>query len=83
MAGRLMPAERDDPRLVRRHLQPELPQPLTHFLLEPFRVHLMLKRAHEIVRVVNQARLAPASWLDHLVKPQVQRIVSIHIGQDG
>jgi hypothetical protein len=82
MAARLMPAARDDLRLIRRHLQPKRAQPLTQRLGEPFRVHLLLKRAHEIVRVAHQARRAPTSGLDHLVNPQVQRIRQGHIGQE-
>src|SRR4029453_8610229 len=43
----------------------------------------MLKRAHKIVRVANQARLSLAAWSDYLMKPQVERIMQIHIGEDG
>jgi hypothetical protein len=83
MAGHLLPGERDHPRLVRRPLQPAFAQPLAQLPVEPLRVGLLLERAHDIVRVANQARFAPTSWLDHVVKPQVKRIVQVHIREDG
>jgi hypothetical protein len=83
VAGHLRPGERDHPRLVRRPLQPERAQPWAHFLVEPLRVGLRRTRAHTIIRVTPQARLAPTAGLDPLVTPPVQRIGPIHMRQDG
>jgi len=61
--------ERDNPCLIRRQFQPELGEPLTQLLVEPFGVVLMLERGYKIIREPNQARLAPTAGFDHFVKP--------------
>ncbi len=43
---------------------------------------LILKRADKIIRVPNQAGLALGVPLDDFLKPQVQHVVQIHVGQD-
>jgi hypothetical protein len=82
-AQRLTLPEGDAPGLVCRQCQPELPEPLSSCLVKALGVALMLKRAHTIVRVANQARLSLAAWSDYLMKPQVERIMQRHIGEDG
>jgi hypothetical protein len=82
-AQRLTVPEGDAPGLVCRQCQPELPEPLSSCLVKALGVALMLKRAHTIVRVANQARLSLAAWSDYLMKPQVERIMQRHIGEDG
>ena len=74
-ASRLTWTEGDDPGFGCRSCQPKLSKALSSRLVKAFGVALILERAHKIVCVPNQARLALAARFDHLVKPQVERIV--------
>jgi hypothetical protein len=48
--------KRDNPCLFCRHFQPELPKPFAKHTIEALCVFLVLKRAHKVIRVSNQAR---------------------------
>src|SRR5437879_3062077 len=62
--------------------QPKLPQSLSKRLREPCRVVPVLKGKHAIIRVASHIHLAPQLPPHHLLGPQVQRIVQIHVCQD-
>src|SRR5207244_4611268 len=48
---------------------------------EMARFVLILERADKIIRVPNQAALAPRMPLDDFLKPQIQHVVQIHVSQ--
>jgi hypothetical protein len=52
-------------------------------LIEAVGLLRILKRGHKIVRVPDQTGLTATAGLDHFLKPQVEGIVQIYIGQDG
>jgi hypothetical protein len=74
---------RHHPRLVRCHLQPTRAETWLQLWLEAVVLLLLLKRSHKIVRIPDQTGLPATAGLDHLLKPQVEGIVPIDIGQDG
>jgi hypothetical protein len=82
-AQRLPLTAGDAPGLVCRPCQPTLPEPLPSSLVQTLGVVLRWKRAHKIVRVAHQARLSLAAWSDYLMNPPGERLMPIHLGQDG
>jgi hypothetical protein len=78
----LLAAQRDYPRLVRRHFPPTLAQPWPQLAIAGLGVGLLSQRGHLLLRVADQPRLATTAGLDHLLKPPVAGIVPIPVGQD-
>jgi len=74
--------KRDNARLFRCQFQFEPPEPVLKCSVEPFSVTLVLKRTHKIVGVSDQARLTATVSLDHSMKPQIENIVQVHVGQN-
>jgi hypothetical protein len=75
--------QRNHPRLVHGHLQPTRAEPWPQLVREAVGLRLLLKRGHTIIRVPDQAGLATTAGLDHLLKPQIEGIVQIDVGQEG
>jgi hypothetical protein len=61
----------------------ELCEPLWEHPIEPFCVVLVAEGADPVGGVAAQQCFAPTVGLDDFIKPQVQGIVPIHVGQDG
>lgn len=80
--GRLA-AEGEEAGLLGRQDQPEFLQAWPQGRVEPLRLPLILKCADIIIGVSEQARFPPTLRLDHLLKPQVEHLVQVHIGQHG
>jgi hypothetical protein len=68
---------------LRGHLEVALLQPLGEHPGEALRVVLIAAGAHPVVGIAAQACLPPTVGFDDLVKPEVEGIVQIPIGQDG
>ena len=77
-----VPAERNHPALGGGQLKPELAQTMLQRPKKMARFLLILKRADKIIRVPNQASFALCVPFDDFMKPQIQRVMQIHIGQD-
>src|SRR2546427_7688861 len=77
-----IPAEGNHPALGGGQLKPELAQTMLQRPKEMARFVLILKRADKIIRVPNQASFALCVPFDDFMKPQIQRVMQIHIGQD-
>src|SRR3972149_3132893 len=77
-----VPAESNNPAFGGGQLKSELLQTMLQRPVEMLRLVLMFEPADEIICVSNQACLALRVPLDHFVKPQIQRVVQIHIGQN-
>ncbi len=75
------PAKTQRLRLVQRQFQSELPQPFLNSLLERARLVPVIKAAHEVVRKAEQPALPTIAFAHFALKPQVQHIVQIHVGQ--
>src|SRR5262249_46822061 len=73
----------DEPGLRLVQPQPKLPQSLAKRLREPCCVVRVLKGKHDIIRVANHIELAAQPPSPHLLSPQGQRVVQIHVCQDG
>src|SRR4029450_5487362 len=78
---RLLLAERDHSRLLRRQLQPELPQPPAQCPVEACCLSFIFECADKIIRVSDQRGLPSTVLLDHMLEPQIQCIVQIHVGK--
>src|SRR6059036_1846607 len=70
------------PALGGGQLKPELAQTMLQRPKEMARFLLILKSADKIIRVPNQASFALCVPFDDFMKPQIQRVMQIHIGQD-
>ena len=77
-----IPAEGNHPAFGGGQLKSVLLQTMLQRPIEMLRLVLMLEPADEIIRVSNQACLAFRVPLDHFLKPQIQRVMQIHIGQN-
>src|SRR5207247_3222209 len=77
----ITPTESNDPCLCGGQLKSELFQTKSQRLIKPLGVLLVLKPAHEIIRVSDQARLALAMFLHDVLEPQIQRVVQVHVCQ--
>src|SRR5438093_11459674 len=77
-----VPAEGNHPALGGGQLQSELAQALLQRPVEMLRLILILERANEVVGVSNQACLARGVPLHYFMKPQIQRVVQIHVGEN-
>jgi len=77
-----VPTARDDPRLGSRQFQSAFLSSFPQHFVEAFRIPLFFKRAHEIVRVADEARFSSTVWFDHVCQPDIQHVVQEHIGQD-
>ena len=75
--------ERNNPRFLCRQFQPELPQSLSQPFIEALGVCLFLECAHKIIRISDQARFPTTVRDDHFLKPQVECVVQVHIGEEG
>jgi hypothetical protein len=74
-------AEPDQVRFLRRDLQAEFLQPTGEHLIEALGVGLQLEGAHEVVRIPTQVRCPLAVFLDGFLKPDVQGIVEVDVGE--
>jgi class 3 adenylate cyclase len=83
LLARVKTAEPAQMGLLRRHLEVEFPQPLGQHPKKPFCVLLQAEGTHPVIRIAAQQCLTLTVWFHHLLKPQVQGIVQIHIGEDG
>ena len=83
MAGHRRPGARDPPRLTHGPFPSDLATPLAPRPVTPLRVGLLGARAHAIIRVAHQARVAPPAGRDPLVNPPVQRLVQVHLRAEG
>ena len=79
LAGR---AERNHPAFGGGQLKSELFQAMLQRPKEMLRLVLILERANEIVCVSNQACLACRVPLHHFVKPHIQRVMQVDVGQN-
>ena len=80
------PIERTEPdqvRFLRCNLQSELLQPICQHVIKSLGIGLQFEGADEIVRVPTQIRCPLAVLLDGFLKPDVQDIMKIDIGEDG
>lgn len=83
LAGRLVPMEGQDSGLRGCQGQPEFLQAWPQGRLEPFRLHFGLKRAAVVIRVSEQTRFSPTLRFDHVLNPQVEHVVQVHVGHPG
>ena len=75
-----VPAEGDYPAFGGGRLKSELFQTMLQRPVEMLRLVLMLERADKIIRVPDQACLALRMSPDQVVKPQIERVVQVHVG---
>src|SRR2546425_8410136 len=80
--GFAAPTERNNTTFGGGQLQSELFQAKLHRTVKVLRFILMFECANKIVCVSNQARLASTVLFCHFVKPQIQRVVQVHVGQN-
>src|SRR5712691_3785932 len=59
----------------------KLRQPCCQFLEEPFGILAVLKTGQEVVRVAKVISSPPARSLEPPLKPHVERVVQVHIGE--
>ena len=76
-------AEPSQMGLLRRYLKMEFCQPLGPHPTAPFRVRLEAEGPHPVISLSAPPCVAPAAWLHHWFKPQVEGVVQIHICKDG
>src|SRR6266571_1564656 len=65
------------------HLEVEFRQPCGQHSKKPFRVLLQAEGTHPVIRISAQQCFPLTVWFHHFLKPYVQGIVQIHIGEDG
>jgi hypothetical protein len=68
-------------RLVSSQLEAELSEPKLESLEEGLGVSLILKCANEVIGVSDQTRFPLRVGLHHFLKPQIKRLVQVHMGE--
>src|SRR5258705_11663263 len=75
------PSELHQSRLCCFQLQMKLSQSFSHCLEEPFGILAMLEARQKVIRIAKVIGSSPARALEPSLKPQVKRVMQVHIGQ--
>jgi hypothetical protein len=79
----VLSSERDYASLFKREFKSELFQSPPKRIVEGVGFVLILKRAHKIIGVADVTSLSSTIGLHYILKPQIERVVQVHITEDG
>ena len=71
----------EDSGLVRRHLQTKLAEPFRQRSVEAFRIVFETKGTHKVIGLPAPHGVAAHLLFHHFLKPEVERLVEVHVGQ--
>ena len=78
----IIPTKPQEPSLVRSSLQSEFAQASPKLFHKPLSILLMLKNTDKVIRKADEQRAALTNRLGLFLKPQIQDIMQVEVGQD-